>query len=77
MTTKPKPPRPKVGDLRRHPRGYDVRVVKITKPRPGGWYSDCYCLYVREPWVDGCRPVEVVDTKLARYPLLNPAEPTP
>jgi hypothetical protein len=75
MTTKPKPPKPKVGDLRRHPLGYAIRIVKITKPQ--GWYSDRFCLYVREPWVDNCRPAEVLADKVARYPLITPTEPTP
>jgi len=73
--TKPKPPRPKVGDLRRHPSGYAIRVVKITKV--GGRYPERWCLYVREPWKDGGRAVEVLADKVARYPLLNPTESTP
>jgi hypothetical protein len=73
VTTKPKPPKPKVGDLRRHPRGYDVRIVKITIT--DDWYRDRLCLYVREPWQDGGRAVEVLADKVARYPLLNPTEP--
>ncbi len=63
--SKPKPPPVKAGDLRLHPRGYYVRVVKVSQ----SWVKGKVCLYVPEPWQAGSRAVEISVDRVIKYPL--------
>jgi hypothetical protein len=62
--SKPKPPPVKAGDLRLHPRGYYVRVVKVRQD-----WGVKVCLYVPEPWQAGSRAVEISVDRVIKYPL--------
>ena len=71
---KPKPPPLRVGDLRRHPRGYNVRIVRVYDEC--AWPFTPCALYVREPWIEGCRPATGHQGRVSKYPLITPSETT-
>ena len=59
-----------VGQLRQHPTGHTLRVVKIY--HPGCTYSVADC--APDPPVQGRRATNIATKTLETYPLVTPSE---